>query len=57
MLYAEFNRAEVRRLIESAVGAHRAIAAAVAKGDRKRAGAASVSHLEDVERRMLERLR
>ena len=37
LLYAEFNRAEVRRLIESAVGAHRAIATAVAKGDRKRA--------------------
>jgi len=57
LLYAEFNRAEVRRLIESAVGAHRAIASAIAKGDRKRAGAASVSHLEDVERRMVERLR
>ena len=57
LLYAEVNRAEVRELIESSVAAHRAIAAAVVKGDSDRAGAAVVSHLEDVERRMVERLR
>ncbi|HET9601049.1 MAG TPA: FCD domain-containing protein [Acidimicrobiales bacterium] len=57
LLYAEVNRAEVRELIESSVAAHRAIAAAVVKGDSDRAGAAVVAHLEDVERRMVERLR
>lgn len=56
LLYDEVNRAEVRHLIESSTAAHRAIAAAVVKGNRKQAGAAVVAHLDDVERRMLERL-
>jgi GntR family transcriptional repressor for pyruvate dehydrogenase complex len=57
LLYAEVNRAEVRQLIESSTAAHRAIAAAVVRGNRKQAGAAVVAHLEDVERRMVEQLR
>lgn len=56
LLYDEVNRAEVRHLIESSTAAHRAIAAAVVKGSRKQAGVAVIAHLDDVERRMLERL-
>ncbi len=56
LLYAEVNRREVEQIIRSATDAHRAIAAAIARGDRRRTVAAVTDHLIDVERRMLERL-
>jgi GntR family transcriptional regulator, transcriptional repressor for pyruvate dehydrogenase complex len=56
MLYAEVNRAEVEGIIESSTEAHRAIADAVAKGHARKAVAAVVAHLDDVERRMVEQL-
>ena len=56
LLYAEVNRAEVADIIESSTDSHRAIADAVAKGHTRKAVAAVVAHLDDVERRMLERL-
>jgi GntR family transcriptional regulator, transcriptional repressor for pyruvate dehydrogenase complex len=56
LLYAEVNRAEVREIIESSMTAHRSIAEAVVKGHARKAAAAVVAHLDDVERRMLERL-
>jgi GntR family transcriptional repressor for pyruvate dehydrogenase complex len=56
MLYAEVNRAEVVRIIDSSNEAHRAIADAVAKGHARKAVAAVVAHLDDVERRMVEQL-
>ena len=56
LLYAEVNRREVEQIIRSATEAHRAIAAAIARGDRRRTVAAVTDHLTDVERRMLERL-
>jgi GntR family transcriptional repressor for pyruvate dehydrogenase complex len=56
LLYAEANRREVEQIIRSATDAHRAIAAALARGDERRTVAAVTDHLTDVERRMLERL-
>ena len=56
LLYAEVNRAEVRDLILTSTAAHQAIADAVAKGHTRKAVAAVVAHLDDVERRMVERL-
>lgn len=56
LLYAEVNRPEVDDIIRTATEAHRAIAAALGRGDRKAARRATVDHLADVERRMLERL-
>jgi GntR family transcriptional repressor for pyruvate dehydrogenase complex len=56
LLYAEVNRTEVNEIIDSSTEAHRAIADAVAKGHSRKAVAAVVSHLDDVERRMVERL-
>ena len=56
LLYAEVNRTEVISLIASSTTAHRAIADAVVQGHTRVAVAAVVSHLDDVERRMVERL-
>jgi GntR family transcriptional repressor for pyruvate dehydrogenase complex len=56
LLYAEVNRAEVLEIIESSAQAHQAIADAVVKGHTRKAVAAVVAHLDDVERRMVERL-
>ena len=56
LLYAEVNRAEVIEIIDSSTEAHRAIADAVVKGHSRKAVAAVVAHLDDVERRMVERL-
>jgi GntR family transcriptional repressor for pyruvate dehydrogenase complex len=56
LLYAEVNRAEVGEIISSSLAAHRAIAEAVVRGHSRKAVAAVVAHLDDVERRMVERL-
>ena len=56
LLYAEVNRAEVGDLIKTSTAAHRAIADAVSRGYARKAVAAVVAHLDDVERRMVERL-
>ena len=56
LLYAEVNRSEVKEIISSSLEAHRAIAEAVVKGYPRKAVAAVVAHLDDVERRMVERL-
>jgi GntR family transcriptional repressor for pyruvate dehydrogenase complex len=56
MLYAEVNRSEVAAIITTSLSAHRAIADAVVKGHARKAGAAVVAHLDDVERRMVEQL-
>jgi DNA-binding FadR family transcriptional regulator len=56
MLYAEISRSEVAEIITSSLGAHRAIADAIATGHVRKAGAAVVAHLDDVARRMVEQL-
>ena len=56
LLYAEVNRAEVLDIIESSTVSHQAIAEALVKGYTRKAVAAVVAHLDDVERRMVERL-
>ena len=56
LLYAEVNRAEVDEIIDSSTEAHRAIADAVVKGHSRKAVAAVVAHLDNVEHRMVERL-
>lgn len=56
LLYAEVNRAEVLDIIQTSTEAHVAIADAVSKGHPRKAHAAVVAHLDDVERRMVERL-
>src|SRR5262245_15159226 len=56
LLYAEVNRREVEQIIRSATDAHRALAGAIARGGQGRTVAAVTDHLNDVERRMLERL-
>ncbi len=56
LLYAEVNRAEVLDLISTSTTAHQAIADAVVRGHTRKAVAAVVAHLDDVERRMVERL-
>jgi GntR family transcriptional repressor for pyruvate dehydrogenase complex len=56
LLYADVNRDEVNEIITSSLLAHRAISEAVVKGYTRKAVAAVVAHLDDVERRMVERL-
>lgn len=56
LLYAEINRSEVTDIVTSSLVAHQAIADAVVKGHTRKAVAAVVAHLDDVERRMVERL-
>lgn len=56
LLYAEVNRTEVKEIIRSATDAHRTIAAAILTGDTCSTVEAVESHLNDIERRMLERL-
>ncbi len=56
LLYAEVNRSEVAAIIAESTAAHRQIADAVARGHGRKARAAVVAHLDDVERRMVERL-
>lgn len=56
LLYAEVNRREVASIIASSTAAHRAIADALVAGRRKPTIAAVQSHLDDVERRMMDRL-
>ena len=56
LLFAEVNRTEVLVIIESSMMSHQAIADALVKGHTRKAVAAVVAHLDDVERRMVERL-
>ncbi len=56
LLYAEVNRTEVTDIVTSSLVAHQAIADAVVKGHTRKAVSAVVAHLDDVERRMVERL-
>lgn len=56
LLYAEVNRSEVTQIIHSSCEAHHAIADAIVKSHPRKANAAVVAHLDDVERRMVERL-
>ena len=56
LLYAEVNRTEVLDIIKTSTEAHQAIADALVKGHTRKAVAAVVAHLDDVERRMVERL-
>jgi DNA-binding FadR family transcriptional regulator len=56
LLYAEINRHEVSGIIASSTAAHRAIAEALVAGRRKGTIAAVQAHLDDVERRMIDRL-
>jgi GntR family transcriptional repressor for pyruvate dehydrogenase complex len=57
LLYAEVNRSEVADIIRSATDAHRAIATALVRNDAAVVVKCVESHLNDIERRMLERLR
>ncbi|MEP7201744.1 MAG: FCD domain-containing protein [Ilumatobacteraceae bacterium] len=56
LLYAEINRREVSDIITSSTAAHRAISDALVAGRRKATVAAVQAHLDDVERRMVDRL-
>jgi GntR family transcriptional repressor for pyruvate dehydrogenase complex len=56
LLYAENNRREVGEIIASATAAHRAISEALVAGRRRPTIAAVQAHLDDVERRMIDRL-
>lgn len=56
LLYAEANREEVDDIICSASAAHRLIANGIASKKKKETIEAVVAHLDDVERRMIERL-
>lgn len=56
LLYDEVNRAEVDQIICSSMAAHRAIAAALVAGHPRKTVKAVITHLDDVETRMLERL-
>jgi DNA-binding GntR family transcriptional regulator len=56
LLYAEVNRSEVALIIASSTESHQAIADALVKGYTRKAVAAVVAHLDDVERRMVEQL-
>lgn len=56
LLYADVNRDEVKEIITSSLEAHRAISEAIVNGHARKAVAAVVAHLDDVERRMVERL-
>jgi GntR family transcriptional regulator, transcriptional repressor for pyruvate dehydrogenase complex len=53
LLYADVNRAEAKVIIDRSTEAHRAIADAVVKGHTRKAVAAVVAHLDEVERRMV----
>jgi GntR family transcriptional repressor for pyruvate dehydrogenase complex len=56
LLYAEINRREVNEIIVSSSESHRAIADAIVRGHTNKTVAAVERHLNDVERRMVERL-
>jgi GntR family transcriptional repressor for pyruvate dehydrogenase complex len=56
LLYASTNRDEVAVIVERSVRQHHAIADAIADGDAVRVVAALEDHLDDVGRRMIERL-
>jgi GntR family transcriptional repressor for pyruvate dehydrogenase complex len=56
LLYAEVNRSEVNAIIRSATQSHRAIADAMLRGDVRATVEGVEQHLDDIERRMLERL-
>jgi GntR family transcriptional repressor for pyruvate dehydrogenase complex len=56
LLYADVNRSEVNDIITSSTEAHRSIADAVTRGHSRKAMAAVIAHLDDVEHRMVERL-
>ncbi len=56
LLYAEINRTEVAGIIVASTLAHQAIANAVVAGHPRKAVIAVTAHLDDVERRMVERL-
>ena len=56
LLYAEVNRSAVSEIIRSATEAHRAIAAAIVRGDGRGTAECVEQHLSDIERRMVERL-
>jgi GntR family transcriptional repressor for pyruvate dehydrogenase complex len=56
LLYAENNRSEVNAIIRSATSSHRVIAEALASGDVRATVEGVQQHLNDVERRMLDRL-
>ena len=57
LLYAGHNRLEVATIVERSSLQHRSIAASIAAGEPVAVVAAIDEHLEDVGRRMLERLR
>lgn len=57
LLRDERNRAEVRRIIGESSRAHMAIARAITAADRAATGAAVCTHLDEVEARMLAKLR
>ncbi len=56
LLYDRGNRDEVHEIITTSTAAHQAIAEAVAAGRPEEAVAAVAAHLDEVERRMVERL-
>ncbi len=56
LLYAEVNRREVSEIIVTSTESHRAIAEAIVRGHANKTIAAVERHLNDVERRMVERL-
>ena len=56
LLYADANRDAVQGLVDESGEQHKAIARAIAEADEDAAGAASTSHLNAVERHMLDRL-
>ncbi len=57
LLYDMANGSEVTELIATSTQAHRAIAEATVRGHSRKAVAAVVAHLDDVEQRMTARLR
>jgi len=56
LLYAEVNRSEVNAIIRSATSSHRCIADALSRGDVRATVEGVEQHLNDIERRMLDRL-
>ena len=56
LLYAEVNRREVSEIILTSSESHRSIADAIVRGHSNKTIAAVERHLNDVERRMVERL-
>ena len=55
LLYAEVNRSGVNAIIRYATASHREIASALARGDVRRTVESGEEHLNDSERRMLDR--